>query len=446
MKVSAVSYFHGVNIYRSFPKNRQEFEESLLPNNFGQVNSLKSMPFIYPITFTSVQNSTKLRILFEYDLPCMYSGITMINPKVLSRMIKNETFFKPSSQVLEMLNRYDCYDGMEKQMITLLMQRAKIHPEKTIHELLQEVEPVYRKRLYKKQAPVFYELKEIFDTLPEQYQEQFAQLLEKSEKKLSKKPVYEPFSSYEFKYKLAKIKETIVQSDNLKAKKVMNKLLKESKKLALETNTNTIDQQIQVVGMMDWVLKKSILKDNIELQELIATSKARLTNQEIVIPFSRKSFIYDLAKIIEPLNDEILEGKILDTAHKLPTSSQDFSAYVLKCSSEPSDKIGFRLLWPYLASVEHIHPRSCGGPDEMSNFGGATTRENSERKSIDFTEQMKRRSKTPIYCQKYVDRLIELYHQGVFEKHRINPKYIEDFKNAIYRESKGKIDLDISKM
>ena len=81
----------------------------------------------------------------------------------------------------------------------------------------------------------------------------------------------------------------------------------------------------------------------------------------------------------------------------------------------------------------------------MANFAGATTRENSLRKSIDFTEQMKLRPNTPYYCQMYVNKLIELYHQGVFDKYRINPKYIEEFKNTIYEQSKHQINLDISK-
>ena len=81
----------------------------------------------------------------------------------------------------------------------------------------------------------------------------------------------------------------------------------------------------------------------------------------------------------------------------------------------------------------------------MANFAGATTRENSIRKSIDFTEQMKLRPNTPKYCQMYVDKLIKLYHEGVFSQNNINPKYIEDFKNTIYNVSKGQIDLDISK-
>jgi hypothetical protein len=118
---------------------------------------------------------------------------------------------------------------------------------------------------------------------------------------------------------------------------------------------------------------------------------------------------------------------------------------MVKISGESSDKIASRILWPYLASVEHIFPRSEGGADVMANFAGATTRENSIRKSIEFTQQMKLRPNTPYYCQKYVNKLIDLYHEGVFEKYRINPKYIEEFKDTIYKVSKGQIDLDISR-
>ena len=440
MKVSA-------NIYRSYPSNRAEFEEGLLPYNFGKKQTLYGKPFIYPITFGGIQNSSKLRILFSYGLPCMYSGVEMIDPKVLSHMLKNKTFFRPASQVVELLNKYkDTISDMEKEAIDIIAKRAKIHPDLNIKKILEEVEAVYIKNLYKMQAPIFHELREIFNQLPENYINEFEALMYDTDLKLTKQPLFIPFSANEFKYKLVKIKETFIQSDNTKAKKVMNKLLKESKRLATHTNDNTIEHQRRTVGMLDWVLRKSILKDDAQLCELISGAKARLANKETVIPFSRKSFIYDLSKIIKPLNNVEIESKIISIAQRLPTSSQDFNAYMLKISSDTPDKIGFRLLWPYLASVEHIFPRSCGGADIMANFGGATTRENSARKSIEFTEQLKLRPNTPLYCQKYVDRLIELYHQDVFSKSRINPKYIEDFRNTILTQSKGQVNLDISKM
>ena len=118
----------------------------------------------------------------------------------------------------------------------------------------------------------------------------------------------------------------------------------------------------------------------------------------------------------------------------------------MKLEKEPSDKIIYRILWPSFASVEHIYPKSCGGIDDMSNFAGACTRENSERGNIDFTEQLKRRPMTPIYCQKYVDRLIELVKEGIFAKHGIDTSYIEEFKHTIFEESKGKINVDISEL
>ena len=43
----------------------------------------------------------------------------------------------------------------------------------------------------------------------------------------------------------------------------------------------------------------------------------------------------------------------------------------------------------------------------------------------------------------YVDRLIELYKEGVFDRLNINPKYITDYAKTIYIQSKKKIKLDV---
>ena len=106
----------------------------------------------------------------------------------------------------------------------------------------------------------------------------------------------------------------------------------------------------------------------------------------------------------------------------------------------------YRLLWPFMASVEHIHPKSCMGIDAMYNFGGATTRANSDRQNIPFTEQIKKVPHIKQYCQKYVDRLIELANNGVFASNHISVKYIKDFKRTVFVESNREINLDISKL
>jgi hypothetical protein len=446
MRISAIS-LNGVNGHNQSLalKKKSKGNNSVQTNSAQRINSLYFMPS-YQIAFTSIQNSSKLRTLFKYNLPCIYSGVPMIDPKQVSKLLKSGAFEKGAKDVAEILLRYkECYSGMEERVVGIISARSKIHPNDSLKQLLGEIEPIYRRDLRKKQSGIFRNIQEYFKQLPEEYQEKFSLLMTETDKRLNERPVLIPFSSYEFKYKLAKIKDNIANENDIKSKKVMNKLMKESKRLANVTNITTQNNQIRVMGMLDWILRKSVLKNNPALKELIGTSKARLTNKEIIAPFSRKSYIYDLGRIIDTLPDKQMHEKIMNEAFKLPTSNEDFSAYMVKISGESSDKIASRILWPYLASVEHIFPRSEGGADVMANFAGATTRENSIRKSIDFTEQIKRRPNTPYYCQKYVNRLIELYREGVFEKNKISPKYIEEFKDTIYNVSKGQIDLDISK-
>lgn len=404
---------------------------------------------LYAIQNTTVQNSSKLRKLFAYSLPCMYCGITMIDPKLLSSWRKNKVFNRPAPAVFKILEKYaDCFlaSSMEAETFKILYERSKVHPDKNFRELLTEIRPVYARQLRKAQSPVFHEILEVAKDLPDRYNDRLKVIVEEAEKKLNERPVLIPFSSYEFKYKLCKIKDDIYMGENLKAKKVMNKLIKESKRLSNSTNKSTINKQKLVIRFLEQILRKSVLKDNPQLKELIEISKLKLNNKEIIVPFRRKSFIYDVIRIIEDYPEIEVQDKLISIAQKLPTSQEFLSAYILKISTEPSDKIGFRLIWPSLASIEHLLPRSRGGKDIMANFGVATTRENSDRKSIDFTEQLKRRPNASKNCQKYVDRLIELYHNGTFETLGINPEYIIDFANTIYTISNKQLKLDTSRM
>ncbi len=417
-------------------------------NERPSIDNLSRMPYVYPISFEGgIQNSKKLRELFAYGLPCMYSGIKMIDPKYVAKLIKNNAFSRPTPDIINIFEQHsESLTGMEKRIFEILKDRAKIHPEKNIQELLKEAEPVFRRRLRKKQAPIFHELNEISKELPLKYRSKFNVLMEETNKKLNEKPIIIPFSSSEFQYKLSKIKDFILNGQDLKAKKVINVMLKESKKFARYTDPKTIENQRKVIGMLEWILKKSVLKNNEQLNELIQSSKSRLFYEEVIVPFSRKSFIYDLSKIINTLPNEQMQEKILLTAAKLPTSSQSFSAYFLKVAAEPPEKIGYRLLRPTTASVEHILPRSCGGEDVLSNFGGATAKINSIRGNLNLSEWAKKHPEIKENCQKYVDKLIELYHKGVFLKVGISPKYISDFKQVIAKQSKGMINVDISKL
>ncbi len=231
MRISAVT-LNGVSGYnRTYALKNKCTGDNNVPDYRRLVNDLYLIPS-YQIPFTSIQNSSKLRILFKYNLPCIYSGIPMIDPKHVARLIKSGAFEKPSKDVVEILSRYkECYSGMEERVMGIISARSKVHPNENLKHLLTEIEPVYRRDLRKKQSGIFRNIQEYFNQLPQEYQDKYAQLVKETDKRLNERPVLIPFSSYEFKYKLSKIKDNIVNENDIKAKKVMNKLIKESKRL-----------------------------------------------------------------------------------------------------------------------------------------------------------------------------------------------------------------------
>ena len=417
--------------------------------NTPQERTRIDLPSVYyPCgTIFGIANSAKLKTLFSYGLPCIYRDLIMIDSRKVAKMLKNKAF---DGKIQDVMKRIEPFENsiidIEYNVYQILKQEAKYQPDKTVSEVLKNIAPEYQDILRMQQAPIFQELIASAKALPEGFRYKFVQLMHETRDKLSNKPVEVKFSRPEFKYRLEKVQEEVRKTHNHKANKVMIRLLNVAEILTNENKNISDEEKLKTVEFMEKILKTSVLKDHPQLKYIFENAKSRLKHEKILIPFSNKTFSYDLAKILDGLDDIELKEKMLAIAQKLPTSRNSTAAYIVKFATEPSDKIIYRILWPSFASVEHIFPKACGGIDDMSNFAGACTRENSERGCIDFTEQLKRRPKTPIYCQRYVDRLIELVKEGVFAKHNIDTSYIEEFKQAIFEESKGQIVLDISKL
>ena len=283
-------------------------------------------------------------------------------------------------------------------------------------------------------------------SLSSEKKEQIESLLQETNDKINEKPVTVAFSLNEFNYKLDKIKQDIAKLHDKNSLGIVNKLIKEAGRFDYLTNPKNIYSQQKILTDLENIIKKSILYNNDQLNELIQITRSRLNNEKIKVPFSRKVFINDLENILADLEDENLKTTFVKIAEKLPTSKDSVAAYILKFAKESSDKIAYRLLWPYLATIEHIHVKSEGGANDMSNYGVATARENSDRSNLTFAEQLERRPRTPEYSQKYVNRLIAYAQMGIFAKERISTDYIEEFKDAIAYESEGEIVLDVSKL
>lgn len=394
-----------------------------------------------------IANSGKLKTLFTYGLPCMYTGVEMIDPRKVQRLMNQNAFDSSASNVLEKLRPFDnSITDIEAQVYRIIKSVAKLHPNKSLQQILKIIAPSYKSKLKSEQLPVLQQITEAAKELPEELQYRFQHFMSETEDKINEKPIFLPFSSYEFKYKLDKIKEDIGKNGSPKANRVLDKLVLEASRLTDETDDKTLETQQQIMKFLKIILKSSVLKKNEQLNKLINESQKRLNHEKFLVPFNRKSFIYDLNNIIEPVEDENLKNKLRTLAISLPTSRHSVPAYITKFSREPSWKIAYRLLWPNMASVEHILPQSKGGADEMYNFGGAGTRVNAERGNISFVEQLKHVPDTAKNSQKYIDALINLVKKGIFRKTGVQTSYIDDFCKTVQTQSEGKVNLDKSKL
>lgn len=446
MKINAISSVNsGVNHKRI--NSNKAYGREFGMENYSRINDLRCMPIYYPVQFSGGDMS-KVRKLFAYGIPDMYSERILIDPKTISKWVRSGFFSRPAKEIIQLFdNNYSgSFIDYERDALNIIRQRSVIHPNYTMREILQEVRPVYNRKLRKEQTPIFHKLWEEFELLPDKYKDDFHELMQKTDNMLNDKPIIIPFSSYEFKYKLAKIKMYLENNgtDN-KAVRVMNKLIKESMKFSNMTNAENIDYQKKVFQFLNHIRKRSVLKNHEQLWEVFSEAKSRLDRKEIMVPFGKKSFIYDLLKIVEDLPDN-QKDYIHKIANKLPTSGENFAAYMLKLSTATNEQIGYKYTWPSMATIEHLHPRSKGGTNDKGNLGIASAIENSKRKSIDFTEQLLLIPKTPEYTQRTINRLIELNEEGVFDKIHLSPKYITEYADTVYKESKQTVKLDTGKL
>ena len=305
-------------------------------------------------------------------------------------------------------------DNIEKDIYQLIKTQTSHLPDKKIKEVVADLLPNYKKQLENCQAPIFKTLEAYSYSLPEKHKGRFDKFMDITYKKIHEQPIVERFSVTQFKYDLGKIKEDVAKLEDKTSLTEIKQLVKMSERFKGKTCSKNQAAYVELINEMEALISGFSIKNNEKLKTLIAKSKSRLNKEEVIVPFSRKAFIYDLNQILSDLPDENLREVFDKVAHKLPTSKNNIYAYITKISSESSEKIMYRLLWPAFASVEYVKPRSCGGNNCMKNYGGATAYINSKRGNIPFIEQLEKVPETTLYSQKYIERLIEYANSGIF--------------------------------
>lgn len=419
----------------------------------------------------SAGNAEALRDLMSYKIPDMYSGKIVIDPKVVERFFENKLFQGTAKSIVKFISSYESsLHSIEKEVFSMIKTKAKQAPDKKLDEIMRELASKHDSKLRKIQQPIFSKLEIMAQDMPLEQRKEFANLMNLVNKKLVKEPVNVPFSAKEFKYKLGRIADEIYSRNNQNEITVMKRILrlaqqiseqsedelysmqnihsKAKKNKKVRNKKNLIKKKSDILKKIESSVMDSELKDNKELETLIAQTRAKIYNIPIVVNFNRKSFIHDLQKITNTLEDKNLAKEMIKTASILPKSRENVSAFIVKAANSSSEKIAYDLLQGSTGSIEHLVPFANKGKDIIENYGITTAYYNSERGNRSMEQQLLRHPETYKNCQKQVNRLIELCNNGTFAKVGLNKWYIINFAKKMFKLSSpdNPLILDLSKL
>lgn len=416
-------------------------------------------------------NAESLRALMKYGIPDMYSGKEVIPPDILERFYSKHIFSKSIRNIIKTIKPYEkSLHTVESQFFSYVKTKAKINPYYKLSDVVRELAPEHNNRLIMIQKPIFDELTEMSMALPEEQKDQFFTLMNTIYKKLLREPVQLPFSAKEFRYKLQRITDEISQTNNPTEIAVLKKMMQLAKKLPEKTedeafnakaikskvkrhkkikNKRTlIKERADILTQIEILRTGTSLQKNDELTKLFSQTRSKIYNMPIVIPFNRKSFIYELQKITGTLEDQKLAHRMVQKAIELPTSHDDISAFIMKCVEYSSDKIGYNMISGSAGCIDHLIPFIKGGKDCIENYGISSSYYNSERAERSMEQQLRKYPQTYINCQKQVDKLIELCNRGVFKEVKLPKHYIYSFAKRMYKLSpvENRLVLNLDKL
>lgn len=421
------------------------------------------------VSFGRCPGDKALKSLLAYGVPDIYTGKIMIPFEELQNLLRRKVFSLPLKQLVKMLRKYeDCFQDVPAEIFELLKRQAKINPRDRLDKVIHRLVPEHNAKLVDEQRPIFDELNVIAQEMPDVQLKQFRELMEITEAQIRNEEINKPFDANDFRYKLQRIFERNSSRNVPQEQKVLRRLIRMASQLPSTSDEELVARKVHrrkknskekiekgLTGRKSAILRQmcraidasSLAYDN-ELNKLMSSAKLQLYNVKTVFPFQRKAFIIALRKIADELEDTNLAHRLIQCATKLPNSSDSVSAFIVKSAESSAQKILYDLLYPSVGTIEHLKPSKSGGKDNMSNYALASSLVNSQRAHMSFATWLRKHPEVYENCQKYVDRLIELYNAGVFKKVGLGKDYIIHFAALVYRLSPKEepLVLDLSRI
>ena len=155
-------------------------------------------------------------------------------------------------------------------------------------------------------------------------------------------------------------------------------------------------------------------------------------------PFSRRIFIHKLKLITKNLENEKLKNEILEIARRLPRSSDEVCAFVIKNARKRSEVIALNLIHPSVGTFEHLLPKCMKGMNNSLNFALECSYCNNSRHHYPISEQIEENPYMPQNAQLQVNKLIDLCKKGYCKK-----EYVQNLQKMLQQLSDNVICLDL---
>lgn len=459
MKITGITNFQ-FNNKRRLENNHTDYS---LSKSFTQPadSFSKKTP---ELTFTAIKSQAQFKRLIQTrEVHCIYCRKVMLDEDMLNKLEQTGLYGGPVSDFVKGTKRF--YRSMHtphQQVYDMISSYAKRAPNTTLSQIMQDLYPSALNKLRKSQKPVFQEIRKAAAELPPEIKTKFNNVMRIQTFRLKDKPYVCEFSPKEFNYKLKNMCKT-VNNDRL-----LNEMLKDanylnhpafkekgtdipinilhsifginlkhnavSKKLVPELQNKTPDEiMLYVINKIKKNGKKLNRPDIIELCENAAKQVNKIP---VKVPFSNKTFRYDLREALQGLNDKDLALRILKIADDLPTSITNPYSFITKHANASSEKIGHNLFRPSIVTIEHMAPSANGGKSVMGNYALSCEVDNNYRQHKNMNVVLNKYN--PDNPQKYFNELYDDVKKGRLDKEDVQ-KQVKTFEE----QSGRKINTDL---
>ena len=455
------------------------------------------------VCFCSKNAATKkcyfsaLKALAEkYGINDMYTDKPMLSSETLDNLKDNGVFEKPLNELIPILKKYEAamLENSDKVFL-ILIDECENHPNETLQDVFKSKFGEYQDELLKKQRLIFEKLMIKSGNLPDDYFKMVLDLMRMTSSRLAKDPYVSHFSENDFIFKLKRIQEQVITTQEkkdissliAKAKEMFLLQAEEKKKFGGGFSTTKIKYEYQMqphvckrniknIENLKTMFENSSLKNNQKLIKLFENTIAKIYGLPVIEPFKRQEFIYDLKSALKFIKDKKLYAEMIKIAQELPTSREDISAFFVKHADDTSSVIGSSLLEESLISKDHMVATTYRMSDEdkaevakmtslkkqkaktreisnrksgkqhISNYGLCAVGINKSKSNMPFDDYIRKHPQCYETIPKYFNRLVELYREGKFSEVGLDVSYIFEFADTIAEISPAekRIILDTS--